>query len=298
MKKNMIMWSPDEGGGSGSRGLDALGPVQTDLVPEDATAGDLEVQRQNELEQEEEGNKEGGDKKVVKKEEDKEKPVVVDAAELAKQFGGVIAEHFKKPEDPTPAKKKYDELSQEEREKLIDLWEPTKDWLTKYDNLETREEALREMRNGMAKSAATISKLRVDELKEELNGTLEETRAYLRDMQNKAAEERLAEAYPDLVKPELDLIVKAVTKQLIEGGAKFANEKALFDALAEGVTSVMHAGGATNFKLSSGSNPVNKQTKAKTNPNAIPVTTPGAGGQAGGVIVTTEKPRGLAIWDK
>jgi hypothetical protein len=293
----MIMLSPDEGGGGGSRGLDALGPVQTDLVPGDATVGDLEVQRQNELEQGEEGEK-PGDKKVEEKKTDEEKPIVVDATELAKQFGAVIAAHTKQPEEIVPAKKKYDELSQEEREKIIDLWEPTKDWQAKYDNLETREEALKEMRNGMTKSAATISKLRVDELRDELNGTLTETRNYLRQMQNAAAEERLGKAYPDLVKPELQPIVKAVSDQLVEGGAKFKDEKALFDALAEGVTAVMHAGGAKDFKLSSGSNPGITKPKAKTNPNAITVTTPGAGGQAGGKTQLMEKPRGIAIFDK
>lgn len=301
MKPLMIFLSPEDGGGGGTTekpGLSAFGPA---VVADGASAGDLEVQRQNELEQEENGDKSGEDKSGKKPDEKKseETPTtVVDAAELAKQFGGVIGELFKKTEEPAPGKKKFDELSQEEREKLIDLWEPTKDWQTKYDNLETREEALKEMRNGITKSAATISKLRTDELREELNGTLEETRAFMRDMQNQAAEKRLAEAYPDLGKPELQPIVTAVSRNIVEKGLKFKTEGELFTALAGGVEAVIRAGGAKNFKLSSGSNPGNNKPKAKQNPNAIPVTTPGAGGQAGGKAQEVEKPRGISVFDK
>lgn len=303
MKKNMMFLLPDEGGGGGdegkSKGQMALGGVE---VADGPQAGDAEVRAQEELEQGGGDDKSGDDKtggdKKVKVEEPKVTSTVVDAVELAKQFGGVIAELYKKEEEQLPAKKKFDELSQEEREKLIDLWEPDKVWQTKYDNLETREEALKEMRNGITKSAATISKLRVDELREELGTNIAETRAFMRDLQNEAAEKRLVKAYPDLGKPELQPIVQGVTKQIVESGKKFKVESELFDELAGGVEAVMKAAGVKDFKLSTGSNPANNKPKAKANPNAIPVTTPGAGGNAGGKTQEADKPRGILVFDK
>jgi hypothetical protein len=282
MKKPMVFRSPDGdvSGGDEPRGtaiFDEI-PVVEEKIDDDKGAG-----------------AEGAETEKDKKAETPVAPVV-DAAALAKEFGGVIAEHFKKPEEVVPPKKKYDELSQEEREKLIDLWEPTKDWQTKYDNLETREEALKEMRNGMTKSAATISKLRVDELREELAGSLKETCAFMRERQNQEAEARLAKAYPDLAKPELQPVVKAVSQQLVENGKKFTSESDLFKALADGVVSVFHAGGAKDFKLSTGSNPAT--TKKAKSANAIPVTTSGSGGGTGGGSGDgPAKARGIAIFD-
>lgn len=296
MKKHMIMLSPDEGGGSGNRGLDALGPVQTDLVPGDASTGDLEVQKQNELEQGREGDEKADEKKVEEKktEEKVALTTVVDASALAKEFGSVLSEHFKKEE---PTAKKVDDLTPEEAKKLLNVWEPTKEWQAKFDNLETREAALNEMRDGVVKHTDTITQYRVREAMTGMEAKMNPVLEFIKQQQNEQAEQRLGAAYPDLAKPELQPLVSAVSSDLVKQGKKFDSEKDLFDTIAKGVEAVIKVNNP-NFKLSSGSNPGNNKPKAKANPNAITVTTPGAGGQAGGKTVTVDKPRGIAIFDK
>src|SRR4029077_15584822 len=63
----------------------------------------------------------------------------VDARALAHEFGSVIGQHFQ--QQPPPQR----QITPEEARKLLNVWEPSNEWLAKYDNLETRTNALAEL---------------------------------------------------------------------------------------------------------------------------------------------------------
>src|SRR2546430_10997963 len=90
---------------------------------------------------------------------------LVDAAALAKEFGGVLGEHLK---TITPKEPVAPPMSKEEAQKLLKVWNPTKEWVTKFDNLETRESALAEMRDGLVIQADTLAQLRMQELMDKM----------------------------------------------------------------------------------------------------------------------------------
>lgn len=268
-KKNMIFFdAPDEGGGGVSRGMAAVNepPVETPEQPE-----------------------------VVDEPPQPTPPApVVDAGALAKQFGDILSERFKPSE---PAEKKVDDLTPEEARKLLNVWEPTKEWITKFDNLETRESALKELRDGVVKNTDTITQYRIREAMSGIDGKLGPALQFIQEAQNRQAEERFGKAYPQLSDSAMAPLIRAVAEDMRGKGKKFDHETALFDELAKGVESVIKVSNP-NFKLTPGSNPGTTTNRTKSN-NSIPVTTPGAGGGAGGGgRDTTPKKRGIAIFDK
>lgn len=222
-----------------------------------------------------------------------EVPVTVDAGALAKQFGDILSERFKPTE---PAEKKVDDLTPEEARKLLNVWEPTKEWITEFDNLETRESALKKLRDGVVKNNDTITQYRIREALQGIEGRIGPVMQFVQEQQNRQAEERFGKAYPQLADPAMAPLVKAVADSLKDKGKKFDNEQVLFDELATGIEKVIKVSNPT-FKLTPGSTP-GTTTKTKTT-NAIPVTTPGSGGGAGGGgRDATPKKRGIAIFDK
>lgn len=220
--------------------------------------------------------------------------VTVDAAELAKSFGDVLAERF--PKAPTPAEKTVDTLTPEESKRLLNVWEPTPEWLKKYDNLDTRAEAIAEQRDGMVKHVDTISQFRLREIRKEMEGKFGPALTYMEEARERETVSRFNVAYPQLADPALGGLIKTVTTDLQKQGKKFTVEKDLFDEVAKGVEAVIKVGNP-DFKLTAGSSPA-KPTKKGSSPNSIPVTTPGAGGGTAAIKPATgNKPRGLAIFD-
>lgn len=276
MIKSMMFRSPD---GDVSGGDEPRGTAIFDPIPEEKV-----------------DDKEGVGAKGAEtdKEEKVETPptTTVDAAALAKEFGTVLSEHFKKEEPPT---KKIDDLTPEEAKKLLNVWEPTKEWQTKFDNLETREAALAEMRDGVVKHTDTITQYRVREAMTGMNAKIDPVLAFIQSQQNEQAETRLKTRFPDLAKPGMDDLISAVSAGLIKQGKKYEKEDDLFGDIAKGVEKVIQIHDP-KFKLSTGSNP---EIKPKTKPaNAIPVTTSGSGGgTGGGGGEGPAKPRGIAIFD-
>lgn len=200
----------------------------------------------------------------------------VDASELAKQFGDVLAERFK----PAVAEEQtVDKLSPEEAKKLLNVWEPTKEWVTKFENLDTREAALGEMRDGLVKHTDTISQFRMRELEKSIRGELGPITKWMEDYQNEQSTARFHKKYDQLSDPALEPLVSAVTEGLKKAGKKFDKESDMFDAIASGVEKVIQVSNK-DFKLTAGSSPANKQKGQSA--NGIPVTTPGAGGGTGG----------------
>src|SRR4029077_5902183 len=118
----------------------------------------------------------------------------VNARELAAEFGQVIGQHFQPPRK---------ELSQEEAKRLLNFWEPTKEWLAKYDNIETREQAIAEQRDGLMKQADTIMRYRMGEMQRAMEERYSPVVTYMQQQEAQAGEQRFAQAFPQLNKVEL-----------------------------------------------------------------------------------------------
>lgn len=221
----------------------------------------------------------------------------VDAAALAKSLGAEIAGAMRQQQQSEPAKRKtVDDLTPEEAEKLLNVWKPTKEWTTKFDNLETRDEAVKEMRDGVVKHNDTIGQYRIREALDGVHAQYKPVLEFMQRYENEQAEKRFNTAHPELAKPEYKKVVEAVANDLQRQGKKFDSEKELFDELSKGVEAVFKVSNP-NFKLSAGSNPAAKTTKGQST-NGIPVTTPGAGGGGGGKGNDAEVKRGIAIFGK
>lgn len=233
--------------------------------------------------------------------EPEEKPVVsgLDPAvvtALAQSFGTEIAKHLPKPPEVVAP-----QMTEEEAKKALNFWEPDKAWQEKYDNLETREVALKEQRDGMIKYADTIAQHRLAKMQAEFQSQIQ---PLIQQQQLRDATEcqgRFNVKFPQLAKPEVGPLIAAVGDALAKQGKTFSSEDELFTTLASGVESVLKVSNP-EFKLdgvtpTSSSKPVVTK-KTKSNPNALPSTTTGAaGGAAPRVDKGAEKPRGLVIFD-
>jgi hypothetical protein len=217
----------------------------------------------------------------------------VNARELAAEFGQVIGQHFQPPRK---------ELSQEEAKRLLNFWEPTKEWLAKYDNIETREQAIAEQRDGLMKQADTIMRYRMGEMQRMMEERYSPVVTYMQQQEAQAGEQRFAQAFPQLNKVELRPLLFSVAQSMLASGAQFRGEPELFTAIARGVESVIKVSNP-QFSLEANGNGGRgvavPQVGKRTGPTAgsIPVTTPGAGGSGGAKGTGPPKPRGLAIFD-
>ena len=168
-------------------------------------------------------------------------------------------------------------MSAEEAKKLLNIWEPTKEWQTKFDNLETREAALTEMRDGFQKQVDTISMARFQEMQSQIDARYAPLLRHIQQQETQAREARFNTRYPDLANPKLRPIINGVMQQLIAQKASFKNENEAFVALATNVEAAIKIY-APDIKLKGAAAP------AKSSGSTIPVTTPGAGGGAGGGV--------------
>jgi hypothetical protein len=263
-KYKMMFFAPDDGAGA-SAGMSAVDdpPVETEVeeTPE-----------------------------VEVKETPPAAPTV-DVEKLAKAFGQEL-----RTQQGEKEKKGVDDLTPEEAAKILNVWQPSKEWIAKFDNLDTREAALKELRDGVVKNSDTITQHRLKELSDAVDTKYGGVVEFMQNYQNEQTEKRFTEKYQQLADPTTMKIVKAVADDLVKNGKKFDDEASLFKALAEGTEAVIKVHNP-NFKLSAGSNPATK-TKTGQSSGSIPVTTPGAGGGTGGKGGDTAKPRGLAIFEK
>jgi hypothetical protein len=217
---------------------------------------------------------------------------MIDARAFANEFGQVIGQHFR----PPPK-----EMTTEEAKRLLNVWEPTKEWLAKYDNLESREQAIAEMRDGVIRHSDTITQFRMREMMDRIQQVYGPVVEHMQMEQARAGEGRFKEAYPELAAEGVRPLLYAVSQNLLAQGVPFRSEREMFQAIASGVEAVIKVSNP-DFKLNGGGNggtPVTA-TKRKQGPAAvggIPVTTPGSGGGAGPKGQGPPKPRGMAIFD-
>ena len=216
---------------------------------------------------------------------------VVDARALASEFGQVIGQHFQ----PPPK-----EMTAEEAKRLLNVWEPSKEWLAKYDNLESREQALAELRDGLIRQSDTITQYRLREMMGQMQAVYGPVVQHMQAEQARSGEARFKDAYPDLAHNGLRPLLFAVSQNLLAQRVPFRSERELFAAIAGGVEAVIKVSNP-EFKLNRGNGGVAPNVRRKSGPpvaaGGIPVTTPGSGGGGGSKGPAPAKPRGLAIFD-
>jgi hypothetical protein len=207
---------------------------------------------------------------------------LVDARHLAHEFGNVLGQHFKAPPK---------EVTVEEAKRMLNVWEPTPEWIAKYDNIETRNQALAEQRDGLIRQADTIMQYRMREMMGQMQERYGPVVEYMQQNEARAGEYRFAQTYPQLSAPGLRPVLFAVSQNLLQQGVQFRSEREMFETIARGVEAVVKVNNP-DFKLGNGG-------RAPTRGGGIPVTTPGAGGgsDSSGNAGNAKKPRGLAIWD-
>src|SRR5580765_9113471 len=216
----------------------------------------------------------------------REAPATVDARQLANEFGQVIGQHFKPPQR---------EMTTEEAKRLLSVWEPTKEWLAKYDNLETREQAIAEQRDGMIRQADTLMRYRISEMMQQMEERYSPALEAVRQQEARAGEWRFSQMFPQLNHEALRPLLFSVAQSMLANGVQAKNERELFTAIARGVESVIKVSNP-QFSLESNGTQVPPGKRTGHTAGALPVTTPGAGG-GGQRGPGPPKPRGLAVFD-
>lgn len=220
-------------------------------------------------------------------------PTTVDAKELAREFGETLRQHL-----PTAPVVKEPEMSEAERKALLKVWEPTPEWIEKFDNLETRSAAIKEMHEGQLAQNDVITQVRIKQAVDEVMRHVAPAIQYMEEQAATRREETFNTKFPQLAKPEFRPFLSTITADLQRKGKTYASEDEMFTDIGTAAEAVMQQLDP-NFKLSTGSTPVAK-TKPKSAPpaSALKAVTPGSGGGGGGnVVVAATKPRGLAIFD-
>lgn len=220
-----------------------------------------------------------------------------DASKFAKEFGDTLGTTLKpileqaRPQEP--------EMTPEEARRILNVWEPDEQWYARYDNLETRTEAVNEMRDGLIRQADTIAQFRMKEMVDQLRGEVMPHLQQSAQVANQQREERFKVTYPQLKEPALQPLIKAVAQDFVDRQQTFQSEGELFKALAGGVEAVLKVNNP-EFKLETVTSQNGSETTQGRSPRSLPVTSPGGGGgtgrREGGP--KPEKPRGLAIFDK
>lgn len=195
----------------------------------------------------------------------------IDYDKLAETFGNVIKTNFKpeaKGEEPPK------QLSPEEIDQALKRWRPDEKWFEKFGNMDTQQEAVSDMLNGMYEHINTF----MQAMNQRVSTQVQPIHEQLQAVQQQKIEEVWNTNYPQLAKPEIQPLVSAVTNSLIEQGKKFDSVADMHGAIATEVEKVIKA---TNpdFKLEAGKGSVDG--KNAPNPRKIPATTPGNGGGGG-----------------
>src|SRR5580765_8436882 len=147
----------------------------------------------------------------------REAPPTVDARQLASEFGQVIGQHFRPPSK---------EMTTEEG-------------LAKYDNLETREQAIAEQRDGMIRQADTLMRYRMGEMMQQLEERYSPMLEAVRQQEARAGEWRFSQMFPQLNHDALRPLLFSVAQSMMANGVQARNERELFTAIARGVESVI-----------------------------------------------------------
>lgn len=183
---------------------------------------------------------------------------------------------------PTP-----EELAQLRKE--LKIWDPTDEWTTKFDNMDTRKKAIEEMRDGLFAQSFEAARRYYAEREQGLMQQFQPVLSAYQQQQEEKVMSEMTKAYPALepLRPIVDKVIAHFHMQK----TTFASKEELFKAVASNVEQVMRV---TNpqYKLPAGGTPANK-------PGTIPVTTSGSGGGAGRSTgaAHSNKPKAVQLLD-
>lgn len=209
---------------------------------------------------------------------------MLDASAFAKEFGGVIAEQFKK-NAPAPTAKVYTPEEMAEARKKLNFWEPDDAFVTEFGNLETQKAAFGKLRDGLFNQFTTVVQALLDQREEGLTKRFDERLTPLQALiEKQTTEERQARfhsAYPELnnPNPQFQAMLGGIASHMEKAGAfKGKSESESFDIFARGVEEVVKQ---TNpdFKLGE------RKSSAPSNErrgSSIPTTSSGSGGGGSG----------------
>lgn len=220
-------------------------------------------------------------------EETKTAPLPFDAEAFARTLGESL-----RPAAALEAPKKV--WTEEELDQTFNRWKPTKEWLAKYSNLETQEEAIKEMHAGQRKEFSTINNIQMQLLRAELMKEFAPIQQDVQQRQVEHAYSTFGKAYPQFADKAMRPFVDAVASRLQAEGFKDTGEK-FMDAVASRLAVAMKSTNP-NFQLTprgTSSPGVSSAAKPRTgNPNAVKGSSFGAGGGAGGGGVKKNDPDG------
>jgi hypothetical protein len=280
--KYRMMFFEGEGGGGGGGGESLGGSVFTPPAGGDTGGRPLPPDKLD-------GKIAGHDPQKVAA-QGEPKPEGFDPSKFAKEFGQTVAESLKGVAAPAAPP-----MTKEEASKILNVWNPDDAWYARYDNLETRKDAVAEMRDGLIRQADTIAQLRMQEELQKLRDEYAPQMTMIEEQHNAQREQRFHGTFPQLKNPGLQPLISAVTEDLIKQGKSFTSESEMFKAVADGVAAVIKVTNPEFTLETAGSSPASDGR----NNNQIPVTTPGAGGGTGRSTSAPKGPtkRGLAVFE-
>lgn len=181
-----------------------------------------------------------------------------------------------------PAEKQY---TQEEINKLLNVWEPSDELLGKLRSEDTKvaKAALAELRDGLMKQSNTMSEARFQQaLKDVVEKEIAPLREFYSQQQAEAVSKSFYSKHKDL--EPYELVVDAVTAKLEASGFKAKSQDAVFDEIAKNAREVLKQ---MNVKLQ----PAKKAATSK-------MATLSNGSQMGGNAGAPKRKPDMAIFDE
>jgi hypothetical protein len=189
-----------------------------------------------------------------------------DPRAIAQELGNVLTEHQKQNESQRP--KTPEEIVALKKE--LRIWDPTDEWLTKFDNMDTRKAAITEMRDGLFGQAFEAARRYYAEREEAILSRMSPLEQHYQKAANEQIMSGIYQGAPEL--KQYQPVVDRVIAHLQISGQRFNSVADLTTAIRKGVEEVV-AIGTPGFKLSP------EQTTNK--PGSIPATSSGSGGGGG-----------------
>jgi hypothetical protein len=100
------------------------------------------------------------------------------------------------------------------------------------DNLEPREQAIAEQRDGLIRQTDTLMRYRMQEMMDRMESQYAPVMEAVRQQEARAGEWRFAQTFPQLNRQELRPLLFSVAQSYLANGAKFGSERELFTAIA------------------------------------------------------------------
>ena len=201
-----------------------------------------------------------------------------DTKAFATEFAAALAPALK-PVEAAPQPKQY---TPEEIDAALGRWKPDATWKEKFDNLESRDEAVLAMRDGFMQQADRLAQIRTHQAIEQLRQQFAPLIQQQEAARVEQAYETFGKAYPQFASPKLRPLADRIAEGLMSGGKKFASSEEFFSSVASGMAEVARETNPNFVLTPAASAGSSSGTKTVSNPNAVRGNSFGSGGGAGG----------------